>query len=228
MNIYTYFKMRWSTVVKKTTLQIIGENTEKYFREKKYQSLSEFSRNVGLDAWRMKQIFKGDYKLYVEKVEMIAEELGVSVIDLVEDWSEEWCIIFEWVDSLLSIKSEIEDIKIAIQINSKELRRWSNYSDGDDGNLAKQQTFLTALRKQDELKEVIFKLNQRLEEKEKHKQEILELVEKFNGLDQKILKLKYEDDMTLEAISDKLGYSYQYIKSKHAEIMKIIAFNKKV
>lgn len=108
------------------------------------------------------------------------------------------------------------------------MSRWSNYSDGDDGNLAKQQTFLTALRKQDELKEVIFKLNQRLEEKEKHKQEILDLVEKFNGLDQKILKLKYEDDMTLEAIADKLGYSYQYIKSKHAEIMKIISFSKKV
>ncbi|WP_349357132.1 sigma-70 family RNA polymerase sigma factor [Vagococcus fluvialis] len=108
------------------------------------------------------------------------------------------------------------------------MRRWANYSDGDDGNLAKQQTFLTALRKQDELKEVIFKLNQRLKEKEEHKQEILNLVEKFNGLDQKILKLKYEDDMTLEAIAKELNYSYQYIKSKHAEIMKIISFNKKV
>lgn len=136
--------------------------------------------------------------------------------------------IFEWVDSILSLNSEIEDIKIAIQINSKELQRWSNYNDGDDGNLAKQQTFLTAIRKQDELKEVIFKLNQRLKEKEEHKQEILNLVKKFNGLDQKILKLKYEDDMTLEAIAKELNYSYQYIKSKHAEIMKIISFNKKV
>lgn len=128
----------------------------------------------------------------------------------------------------MAIKSEIEDIKIAIQINSKELARWSNYSDGDDGNLAKQQTFLTAIRKQDELKEVIFKLNQRLKEKEMQKKEILDLVDKFNGLDQKILKYKYENDMTLEAIAVKLGYSYQYIKSKHAEIMKIISFSKKV
>lgn len=129
---------------------------------------------------------------------------------------------------MLSIESEIEDIKIAIQINSKELKRWSNYSDGNDGNLARQQTFLTALRKQNELKEVIFELNHRLKEKEKHKQEILDLVSKFKGLDQKILKLKYEDDMTLEAIADELGYSYQYIKNKHAEIMRIISFSKKV
>lgn len=106
--------------------------------------------------------------------------------------------------------------------------RWSNYSDGDDGNLAKQQTFLTALRKQDELKEVIFKLNQRLKEKEKHKQEILDLVDKFQGLDQQILKLKYIEGMTLEALAIELGYSYQYIKNKHAELMRIISFNKKV
>lgn len=129
---------------------------------------------------------------------------------------------------MLSIESEIEDIKIAIQINSKELKRWSNYSDGNDGNLARQQTFLTALRKQNELKEVIFELNHRLKEKEKEKKDIISLVDRFQGLDQQILKLKYTQDMTLEAIADELGYSYQYIKNKHAEIMRIISFSKKV
>ena len=128
---------------------------------------------------------------------------------------------------MLSIESEIEDIKIAIQINSKELKRWSNYSDGNDGNLARQQTFLTALRKQNELKEVIFELNHRLKEKEKEKKDIISLVDRFQGLDQQILKLKYTQDMTLEAIADELGYSYQYIKNKHAEIMRIISFSKK-
>lgn len=136
--------------------------------------------------------------------------------------------MFEWIDSLLSLNSQIEDIEIAIQINSKELYRWKNYSDGDDGDLAKEQTFLTAIKKQDELKEVILKLKERLKEKENQKNEILELVDKFQGLDQKILRLKYTKDMTLEAIADELGYSYQYIKSKHAEIMKIISFSKKV
>lgn len=70
-------------------LQIIGENIEKYYLEKKYKSLSSFAEQVGMDAYRMKMVFKGEYKLYVEKVEMIANELGVKVIDLVEDWSEE-------------------------------------------------------------------------------------------------------------------------------------------
>lgn len=108
------------------------------------------------------------------------------------------------------------------------MRRWKNYKDGDDGNLAKQQTFLTAIRKQDELNEVISTLNNRLEEKEKQKQEILDLVDKFQGLDQQILKLKYIEGMTLETVAIELGYSYQYIKNKHAELMRIISFNKKV
>lgn len=76
-------------MAKKTTLQIIGENVEKYYLEKKYRSLTNFAERVGMDAYRMRMIFKGEYKLYVEKVEDIAEELGVKVIDLVEDWSEE-------------------------------------------------------------------------------------------------------------------------------------------
>lgn len=114
---------------------------------------------------------------------------------------------------------------LAIQINKNELKRWSNYK---DGNLAKQHTFLTAIRKQDELKEVISELQKRLQEKEAEKKEIIELVDKFKGLDQQILKLKYTQDMTLEAIADELGYSYQYIKNKHAEIMRIISFSKKV
>lgn len=137
-------------------------------------------------------------------------------------------IIFEWVDSLLSIKSEIDNLLIAIQINKNELKRWTNYCDGNDGNLAKSQTFLTALRKQDELREVISELQKRLMEKQKEKEDIIKLVDKFQGLDQQILKLKYIEDMKLEAIAEELGYSYQYIKSKHAELMRIISFSKKV
>lgn len=72
----------------KPMLQIIGENIEKYYLEKKYKSLSSFAEQVGMDAYRMRMVFRGEYKLYVEKVEMIAKELGVKVIDLVEDWSD--------------------------------------------------------------------------------------------------------------------------------------------
>lgn len=76
------------------------------------------------------------------------------------------------------------------------------------------------------MKEEIIDLNQRIERLEKERDEIVQMVDKFKGLDQQILKLKYIDDLTLEAIADETGYTYQYIRSRHAEIMRIIRFSK--
>lgn len=77
------------------------------------------------------------------------------------------------------------------------------------------------------LKKSIQELNQRVEQLEKEREEIIELINKFSGLNQKILKLKYVEGLTLESIADETGYSYQYIKNKHAEIMRIIEFQEK-
>ncbi|NRE00151.1 hypothetical protein DBN64_11470 [Enterococcus faecalis] len=114
-----------------------------------------------------------------------------------------------------------------MELNEKELSRWTSYID-TDGDLAKHQTFLTSLEKQNHLKGVIKELNQRVEQLEKEREKIIELIDKFNGLNQKILKLKYVEGLTLESIADETGYSYSYIKSKHAEIMRMVQFSKKV
>ncbi|WP_228760904.1 sigma-70 RNA polymerase sigma factor region 4 domain-containing protein [Enterococcus mundtii] len=120
------------------------------------------------------------------------------------------------------------ELKIDLKINTRELHRWSNYSDGDDGDLAKHQKFLTALQKQKYLKGVVERLNDRIERLEKERKEIIELIDQFNGLNNRILKLKYVEGMTLESVAEETGYTYQYIKNKHAELMRIIKFNKKV
>lgn len=208
-------------------VDIVVDNINRYLKEK---NMKQWQLEVEVGTATIQKIMNKNTKhgCGIRTLQRIAIALDVKTIDLVEDWSEEWCIIFEWVDSLLSLKYEIDDLFLAIQINKNELKRWSNYKDGNDGNLAKQHTFLTAIRKQDELKEVISELQKRLQEKEAEKKGIIELVDKFKGLDQQILKLKYTQDMTLEAIADELGYSYQYIKNKHAEIMRIISFSKKV
>ncbi|MDT2595621.1 sigma-70 family RNA polymerase sigma factor [Enterococcus pseudoavium] len=125
----------------------------------------------------------------------------------------------------MSIDQELFDLNLCLQLNEKELARWSNYAD-TDGDLAKHQTFLTSLEKQARLKEEIIDLNQRIERLEKERDEIVQMVDKFKGLDQQILKLKYIDGLTLEAIADETGYTYQYIRSRHAEIMRIIRFSK--
>ncbi|GMC00408.1 sigma-70 family RNA polymerase sigma factor [Enterococcus thailandicus] len=119
------------------------------------------------------------------------------------------------------------ELEICLQLNEKELARWSNYVD-TDGDLAKHQTFLTSLEKQARLKGVILDLNQRYEKLQKEREEIIQMVDKFTGLDQKILKLKYIDGLTLESIAAETGYTYQYIRSRHADIMRMIKFSQNV
>ncbi|MGH1703596.1 sigma-70 family RNA polymerase sigma factor [Enterococcus gallinarum] len=135
--------------------------------------------------------------------------------------------IYEWVTSLIAIDQELYELRLSLDLNEKELYRWQNYSN-EDGDLAKHQTFLTALQKQARLKEVIESLATREEQLKKQRQDIIDTIEKFQGLDQRILKMKYVDGMKLESIAEETGYTYQYIKNKHAELMRIIRFSKKV
>lgn len=132
--------------------------------------------------------------------------------------------IYEWVNSIVAIDKELYELDISIELNKKELSRWDSYKSGD---LAKHQNFLTALRKQIRLKEVIEELTNRQEELTKQRNEIISLIDKFQGLDQRILKMKYIDNLTLESIAEETGYSYSYIKSKHAELMRMIRFSKR-
>lgn len=135
--------------------------------------------------------------------------------------------IYEWVTSLIAIDQELFEIRLSLDLNENELYRWKNYSN-EDGDLAKHQTFLTALQKQARLKEVIESLATREEQLKKQRQDIIDTIEKFQGLDQRILKMKYVNGMKLESIAEETGYTYQYIRSRHADIMKMIRFSKNV
>ncbi|WP_270290192.1 sigma-70 family RNA polymerase sigma factor [Enterococcus casseliflavus] len=135
--------------------------------------------------------------------------------------------IYEWVTTLIDIDKELYELQLALDLNEKELHRWQNYSN-NDGDLAKHHTFLTALQKQARLKEVIESLGTREEELRKQRQDIIDTIEKFQGLDQRILKMKYVEGMTLESVAEETGYTYQYIRSRHADIMKMIRFSKNV
>lgn len=127
----------------------------------------------------------------------------------------------------MAIDQELYELQLALNLNEKELHRWQNYSN-NDGDLAKHQTFLTALQKQARLKEVIESLATREEELKKQRQDIIDTIEKFQGLDQRILKMKYVEGLTLESVAEETGYTYQYIRSRHADIMKMIRFSKNV
>lgn len=137
-------------------------------------------------------------------------------------------IKFQWLKTLLNIDEELNEIKIQKRITNLELKRWLNHIDGSNGDLAKQQTFLVAIIKQNKLKKVIDTLNEREKELQKQRVEIIKLIDKFKGLDHEILKLKYVEGYTLETVAHELGYDYQYIKNKHAQLMKMIRFAKEL
>ncbi len=88
--------------------------------------------------------------------------------------------IYEWVCSIIAIDEELCELEISLELNKKELSRWDSYAGGD---LTKHQNFLTTLRKQIRLKEVIEELTTRQEELTKQRDEIIELISKFQGLE---------------------------------------------
>ncbi|MEI3620966.1 ECF-type sigma factor, partial [Bacillus thuringiensis] len=55
-------------------------------------------------------------------------------------------------------------------------------------------------------------------------QDVLKLINRFKGLENKMLKMKYVDGITLEEIAENMNYSSSYIYKKHAEIIKRIKF----
>ncbi|MEK4023510.1 hypothetical protein [Sporosarcina sp. FSL W7-1283] len=48
------------------------------------------------------------------------------------------------------------------------------------------------------------------------------ILNSFEDLDSQILKMKYIEGMTLEAVAKVLGYSANYIYTEHSKIMKVI------
>ncbi|MGB7474088.1 hypothetical protein [Trichococcus sp.] len=61
-----------------------------------------------------------------------------------------------------------------------------------------------------------------LEEKEQAMESLVMIIDRFEGLDNQLLKMKYIDGMTLKQIAEKLTYSYQYIVYSHTSIIKAI------
>ena len=127
--------------------------------------------------------------------------------------------IYEWLRLYNDTMTDIDILELEIECKEKELSRWL-----DGGDLEKTQTFLTSLEKQGEIKEVINNLKTKLEEKQSHRDKIVTLIERFEGIDNRILIMRYVDELSLSEIAQLTKYSYSYIKSRHAALMRMIKF----
>lgn len=123
---------------------------------------------------------------------------------------------FEWLKDYQDLEEHLLYLKWNLNKSKLELDRWVN------GDLAKIK--LTKDSRASSLEEKIQIIEKEIEIVERQLEETKAFLDQFTSLENQILKLKYIDNLTLEAVAEELGYSYQYIKSKHASLRRIISY----
>ncbi|WP_137597127.1 hypothetical protein [Paucilactobacillus kaifaensis] len=119
---------------------------------------------------------------------------------------------FQWLKTYLDNEEEIANIELDLRRTEIELSR---YTDGDLRNIK-----LNKKSNASQLEEIIAEYKKLLEQDYKIKDEVMNLLDRFSGIENTILKEKYINGKTLMDIADipDIGYSYQTIKRVHAEL----------
>lgn len=131
--------------------------------------------------------------------------------------------MFEWLKLYRDLDMQHKALELKRDISKEEIDRWYSVSYAR-ADLGKKQDMLSRVRQVDRIREELEELNERIERIERQKNKVLELIDRFEGIEHNILRKKYIDDMTLQEIAYELGYSEQYIRKKHAECIKRIDF----
>lgn len=131
--------------------------------------------------------------------------------------------MFEWLKLYRDLDMQHKALELKRDISKEEIDRWYSVSYAR-ADLGKKQDMLSRVRQVDRIREELEELNERIERIERQKNKVLDLINRFEGIEHKILRKKYIDDMTLQEIAYDLGYSEQYIRKKHAECIKRIDF----
>ncbi|PFB05026.1 hypothetical protein EZE46_05880 [Bacillus sp. BH2] len=124
--------------------------------------------------------------------------------------------MFKWLKDYQKLEEEIAYLEYNLEQTEAELKRWIS------GDLCDVR--LTSDSQGAKVEKVIEKIKTELYIKQEQMTNLVHLISKFKGLENKILKKKYIEGMTLEEVAENMNYSSSYIYKKHAEIMKRIKF----
>ncbi|HDR3902400.1 TPA: sigma-70 family RNA polymerase sigma factor [Bacillus cereus] len=124
--------------------------------------------------------------------------------------------MFDWLKDYQKLEEDIEYLDYNLDKTKAELKRWVS------GDL--REVRLTAESEGAKVEERIEAIEYELAHKMNAMCDLLKLISKFKGLENKLLKMKYVDGMTLEEIAENMNYSSSYIYKKHAEIIRRIKF----
>ncbi|MED1559305.1 DUF1492 domain-containing protein [Bacillus paramycoides] len=124
--------------------------------------------------------------------------------------------MFDWLKNYQKLEENIEYLDYNLDKTKAELKRWVS------GDL--RDVRLTAESEGAKVEERIEAIEYELAHKMNAMYDLLKLISKFKGLENKLLKMKYVDGMTLEEIAEDMNYSSSYIYKKHAEVIRRIKF----
>lgn len=124
--------------------------------------------------------------------------------------------LFDWMKDYQKLEEDIAYLDYNLDKTKAELKRWIS------GDL--RDVRLTAESNGAKVEGHIEAIEYELAHKMNAMYDLKYLISKFTGLENRILKMKYVDGMTLEQIAFDLHYSTGYIRRKHAEIKKIVKF----
>ncbi|WP_095021732.1 DUF1492 domain-containing protein [Bacillus thuringiensis] len=124
--------------------------------------------------------------------------------------------MFDWLKDYQKLEEDIAYLDYNLDKTKAELKRWVS------GDL--REVRLTAESEGAKVEERIEAIEYELAHNMNAMHDLLKLISKFKGLENKLLKMKYVDGMTLEEIAEDMNYSSSYIYKKHAEIIRRIKF----
>lgn len=124
--------------------------------------------------------------------------------------------LLEWLKDYHKLEDEIIYLEHDLERSRRELKRWV-YGDLQDVRLTEESEGA-------KLEERVAAIEYELAHRMNAVYDLEKMIYKFKGLENKILRMKYMEGMTLSHIASELNYSADYIKRKHAEIMKMIKF----
>jgi len=124
--------------------------------------------------------------------------------------------LFDWLKDYQKLEERIAYLDYNLDKTKAELKRWVS------GDL--REVRLTAESEGAKVEERIEAIEYELAHKMNDMYKLKNLISKFRGLDNQLLKMKYVDGMTLEQIAEEISYSSSHIKKKHAEIIRLIKF----
>ncbi|MGX7627618.1 hypothetical protein ACWOMK_02125 [Bacillus thuringiensis] len=124
--------------------------------------------------------------------------------------------MFKWLKDYQKLEEEIAYLEYNLEQTEAELKRWIS------GDLSDVR--LTSDSQGAKVEEIIEKIKSELYIKQEQMRNLVNLISKFKGLENQIIKKKYIDGMTLEEVAENMNYSASYIYKKHAEIIRRIRF----